>query len=254
MTPKVAPIRAAIYARFSHAEGDSDSVDVQTRQAKKALEANGWMLNEAYVLEDDGFSGREMLRRPGLRRLLEAAARGEFDVIVLRDLDRFSRSEPSRVLGELQKLADKGVQLWSYLKKAFVRIDEEHALMTAFATYGNRQEAVKASGRIRDKLLDREEEAGFTSCAPYGFLNRRRKPDGTIGEFPHKGTFSVVVRHPQQFPVLPLIADLFLSLGTYNAVAAELNRRKIPSPAGRNWAATSGTDSLANSVFTRKLV
>ena len=75
MTSKVS-LRASIYTRFSHADGDSDSCAVQEQMARQAIEAEGWTLTKAHA--DDGISGREMVKRPGLHRVRESAKAGEF--------------------------------------------------------------------------------------------------------------------------------------------------------------------------------
>jgi site-specific DNA recombinase len=254
---KTVASRATIYTRFSSDEGDSDSCAVQERRARQEIDGNGWTLANVPPFEDDGISGREMVRRPGFARLLAAAASKAFDVVVVRDLDRFARAEPARVLGVLQGLADAGVSVWQYTTRDFVRLDGENVLLSAFKAYGNRAEAMKASSRIREKLKDSDEAGTFTCAAPYGFKNQRKhKHTGEIGVFlDRKSTVGVVVRHSEQFPILILIADLFLTLGTYNAVATELNRRLIPDPGGKqNWQSQTVRAILINPLYRGKIV
>jgi site-specific DNA recombinase len=254
---KTVALRATIYTRFSSDDQDSDSCAVQERRARQAIEGNAWTLANVPHFEDDGVSGREMVRRPGFAQLLASAASKAFDVVVVRDLDRFARAEPARVLGVLQSLADAGVSVWQYTTRDFVRLDGENVLLSAFKAYGNRAEALKASSRIREKLKDSDEAGTFTCAAPYGFKNQRKhKRTGEIGVFlDRKSTVGVIVRHPEQFPILLLIADLFLKLGTYNAVAAELNRRLVPDPGGQqNWQSQSVRAILVNPLYRGKLV
>ncbi len=254
---KTVALRATIYTRFSSDEGDSDSCAVQERRARQAIESNAWTLANVPHFEDDGVSGREMVRRPGFAGLLAAAASKAFDVVVVRDLDRFARAEPARVLGVLQALADAGVAVWQYTSREFVRLDGENVLLSAFKAYGNRAEALKASSRIREKLKDSDEAGTFTCAAPYGFKNQRKhKHTGQIGVFlDRKSTVGVVVRHEEQFPILLLIAELFLKLGTYNAVAMELNRRLVPDPGGtQHWQGQTVRAILINPLYRGKLL
>jgi DNA invertase Pin-like site-specific DNA recombinase len=254
---KTVALRATFYTRFSSDEQDSDSCAVQERRARQAIEGNAWTLANVPRFEDDGVSGREMVRRPGFAQLLAAAASKAFDVVVVRDLDRFARAEPARVLGVLQTLADAGVSVWQYTTRDFVRLDGENVLLSAFKAYSNRAEAVKASSRIREKLKDSDEAGTFTCAAPYGFRNQRKhKHTGQIGVFlDRKSTVGVVVRHEEQFPILLLMAELFLKLGTYNAVAIELNRRLIPDPVGRqHWQGQTVRAILINPLYRGKVV
>ncbi len=240
-------ILAASYARFSHAEGDSDSCKLQTSRCDEAANTNKWKLVLAF--EDDGISGREMLKRPGFKKLLAAAKRGEFTILIVRDLDRFTRGEMARVMGILQELADLGVKVFQYIDSTFVNIDDEQGLFTAFKAYSNRREATKASPRIKDKLSKRADEGGITHGVPYGFKNARRKPDGTGGEFVREGTFPVGVRDPKTFPVLGLMAKLFIKHGTFLGVARALNVKNIPSPEGGTWGGPSVKSVLINPTY-----
>jgi hypothetical protein len=149
------------------------------------------------------------------------------------------------------------VSVWQYTTREFVRLDGEHVLLSAFKAYSNRAEAMKASSRIREKLKDSDEAGAFTCAAPFGFKNQRKhKHTGEVGVFlDRKSTVGVIVRHDEQFPILLLIADLFLKLGTYNAVAAELNRRLIPDPGGQqNWQSQTVRAILINPLYRGKLV
>jgi DNA invertase Pin-like site-specific DNA recombinase len=86
---------AAIYARKSTDQNVSDEGKSVTRQAERArawAEAKGWTVN-GHVYTDDGISGAEFLKRPGLNALL-AAVRSRpcpFTVLITR--------EPSRLGG-----------------------------------------------------------------------------------------------------------------------------------------------------------
>jgi len=247
------------YCRYSHDDGDdSESVALQIQRAHEVATAHGWHLDESNIHKDDGVSGREMLRRPGFTRCLEAVSRRSFSVLVTRDLDRFARGEVFAVGHALQTLTDHDVRMFEYSKGDFLRIDGEHALMTAFKVYGNRQEAVKASSRIKDKLLARDQaNDGWTSLAPFGFRNiRRRLSDGKRGVFlDRKGTIGDIEPDPDEYPVLLLIGDLFLELQTFNAVATELNRRKIPTPEGGPfWSSRSVSSILQAQVYRGKVV
>jgi site-specific DNA recombinase len=250
-------LRSAIYTRFSSDERDSDSCEVQERQARQAIEAQGWTVAPSF--SDDGVSGREMVRRPGLIRLLTAAAAKPkpWDVCCVRDMDRLFRGDPARVLGILQQLQDQGVRIWEYTSRSFIEIDGVNVILTAVKAHANQTEALKASSRIKDKLKDSDEAGAFTVAAPYGWLNQRKhKHTGEIGVFiDRKNTFGVVVPHPDQFPILQLIAELFLESGTYNSVACELNRRQILDPGGTyRWAGQTVRAILVNPFYRGKIV
>ena len=88
--------RCAVYTRKSVEEGldmEFNSLDAQRLAAENYVasqSANGWIcLPERY--DDGGFSGGN-LERPALKKLLDDAANGLVDIIVIYKLDRLSRS------------------------------------------------------------------------------------------------------------------------------------------------------------------
>ncbi len=245
------------YCRYSDEDDDeSESVKLQIERSHQVALDHGWKLDTSHVFADDGYSGREMIKRPGFRACLDAVARHEFPILIVRDLDRFARGEVFHVGYALQTLADHDVRMFEYFRRDFLRIDGENALMVAFRAYANRSEALKASERIKDKLLARDEaNDGWTGLAPFGFKNQRKhRKTGELGVFlDRKDTFGVLVEHPDEYPVLLLIGELFLRLGAYNAVATELNRRKIRSPDGGIWQSRTVSKILSSEVYRGKV-
>lgn len=85
------PLRCVAYIRFSTFEQKFGySYDAQLRGIKEDVERRGWVLVAVYA--DAGRSGRTIKQRPEFRRMIADAALGEFDVVVVHKLDRFSRN------------------------------------------------------------------------------------------------------------------------------------------------------------------
>jgi len=91
-----ARLRCAIYTRKSTEEGldqEFNSLDAQREAAEAFIQSQrreGWIaLPELY--DDGGFTGANM-DRPALTRLLQSAAAGELDCVVVYKVDRLSRS------------------------------------------------------------------------------------------------------------------------------------------------------------------
>ena len=74
MKDRTKPMVVAIYARKSTAQpGVADDAKSVTRQVEKATAfavARGWTVRREHIYEDDGISGAEFERRPGLQKLL----------------------------------------------------------------------------------------------------------------------------------------------------------------------------------------
>ena len=82
--------RAAGYRRVSMREQvDGHSLDAQAQNIRQYVAAQGWSFVELYT--DAGLSAKKDSERPELQRLLDAAAAGQFDVIVVDKIDRFYR-------------------------------------------------------------------------------------------------------------------------------------------------------------------
>src|SRR5690242_16179983 len=89
-------MRAAIYARKSTDQSDMDhdatSVARQVAGAREYATKRGWVVAEEHIYVDEGISGAEFARRPGLVRLLSAVTdKGQFDVLIMAEESRLGR-------------------------------------------------------------------------------------------------------------------------------------------------------------------
>jgi DNA invertase Pin-like site-specific DNA recombinase len=88
-------MKAAVYARVSTTD---QNCEMQLQELREYVARRGWAAAGEYV--DTGFSGVKA-SRPALDRLMTAAARREFDCVLVWKIDRFGRS----VLNLSQQLA-----------------------------------------------------------------------------------------------------------------------------------------------------
>lgn len=91
--PPISPcVRAAIYIRVSTPEQAAEgySLAAQESTLRAYCAAKGYVVVEVY--KDAGFSARDIAGRPALQRLLSDATRGQFDVVLVWKLSRFTRS------------------------------------------------------------------------------------------------------------------------------------------------------------------
>lgn len=101
--------RAAIYARVSSAaQRDSHTIENQLRTLPAFVASQGWTLAGTFI--DDGRSAKsgQLERRTGFAELLAAAEQRTFDVLVVVDVDRLTRTdqieERALILGPFQRL------------------------------------------------------------------------------------------------------------------------------------------------------
>src|ERR1700682_4454378 len=86
--PKVAEVRAVTYSRYSSDQQRASSIEDQRRNCAKRAAAEGWTITAQYA--DEAITGSDN-RRPQYLAMLQAAARKEFDVLILDDLSRLTR-------------------------------------------------------------------------------------------------------------------------------------------------------------------
>ena len=81
--------KAGIYVRTSTLKQD-DSLVIQEEKLRNYCKAKGYEVVGLY--KDEGFSGATTEARKELERLMKDAERGEIDIVIVTDLDRFARS------------------------------------------------------------------------------------------------------------------------------------------------------------------
>ena len=103
-------MRVALYARYSTNMQNERSVEDQFAACEARCENEGWTIAARY--HDRAMSGSSMARRTGLLDLLEAARRGEFDLLVAESLDRISRDQ-EETAGTFKRLKFCGVNIFT---------------------------------------------------------------------------------------------------------------------------------------------
>ena len=93
-------MKAAIYSRFSTDKQTESSIADQVRVCTEYAAANGMTVTQRF--EDQGISGAAIGNRPGCVAMLEAAKAHAFDVLLIMDTSRLSRSS-----ADLNKIADR---------------------------------------------------------------------------------------------------------------------------------------------------
>lgn len=79
-------MKTAIYARVSTTD---QNCEMQIRELREYVARRGWKTSVEFI--DSGFSGAKA-SRPALDKLMSAAARREFDCVLVYKIDRFGRS------------------------------------------------------------------------------------------------------------------------------------------------------------------
>lgn len=219
-------MRAVAYARVSSAgQRERDTIASQLRVLPAFIERMGWSLVkpiDTYV--DDGRTAKagHLEQRRGLMTLLRDAAAGVFDVVVVVDLDRLTRSEDiterGAILGAFQRA---GVRVASATSGQVLDLstsigDLFGTLQTFFAAEENRKRRERI---IQGKLTAIQRGKKPSGPTPYGLAYDRAT-----------GAWSV---DPVKGPVVVEIFERVAAGESCLAIADDLNARGIPRPRGK---------------------
>lgn len=219
-------MRAVAYARVSSAgQRDRDTIASQLRVLPAFVERMEWQLVraiETYV--DDGHTAKagHLDQRRGLAMLLRDAAAGLFDVVVVVDLDRLTRSEDiterGAILGAFQRA---GVRVASATSGQVLDLstsigDLFGTLQTFFAAEENRKRRERI---VQGKLTAIQRGKKPSGPTPYGLGYDR----GT-------GAWSV---DPVKGPIVVEIYERVAAGESCMAIADDLHERGIPRPRGK---------------------
>lgn len=177
--------RAAIYARVSSAaQRDSHTIENQLRTLPAFVKGQGWELVGTYI--DDGRSAKsgQLERREGFAKLLADAEAKKFDVLVVVDVDRLTRTDDMReraaILGPFQKNkidivtpAGGRLDLQTFLGEFYV------TMQALFAAEENRKRAERIKAGKQRAIAEGRKPAGPT---PYGLKYDRATGTFTLDE------------------------------------------------------------------------
>lgn len=140
-------IRAAAYCRVStEHEDQTNSFEAQQRYFREYIShREGWELAEIY--SDSGKTGTSTEKRSGFNRMIEAAERGRFDVILTKEVSRFSRNILDTLL-YTRKLRELGVGV-IFLTDGINTLDADAELRLSIMASVAQEESRKTSVRVK---------------------------------------------------------------------------------------------------------
>jgi DNA invertase Pin-like site-specific DNA recombinase len=208
------PLRCAIYTRKSTEHGleqEFNSLDAQREACEAYIKSQafqGWKtLPQQY--NDPAYSGGN-LDRPALKRLLADIEAGKVDVIVVYKIDRLTRS-----LADFAKL----VEAFDAKSVSFVAVTQQFNTTTSMGrltlnvllSFAQFERELSAE-RVRDKVAASRRKGKWTGgTVPLGYDAKEKK----------------LVINKSEAEYVRTIFGLYLELGSFSKLVAELDRRKI---------------------------
>lgn len=242
---------AAIYARKSteqNVDEDAKSIARQVEHARAFAAAHGWIVRDDFVFVDDGISGADFIRRPGLRRLMAALPRPGFQVLIFADVSRFGRHS-IETPHALYHLIRGGVRIFCYLEQREIRLDspaEAASLQIAAIAADFQRHTVRQ--HVRDAVR-RREAAGYATQRP------------TIGYRLHRVTNAAGQKSHSIVELEPAERDLALFIWRRAADGAgaqricnELTERGDKPRHGGRWNSNTIRGVLRNPIYRGVIV
>lgn len=161
------PLVSGAYFRTSTGRQEQEeTIDSQIDEVKMRIEADGNILPSENIFIDDGFTG-EMLRRPALDAMRDAAATGSFQVLYVYDRGRLSRVFAYQEV-IIEELADEEIQFVT-LHDVAAETPEEKVLQAMQGVF-HQYERIKIVERMRrGKMFKAKLGILINGSAVYGY-------------------------------------------------------------------------------------
>lgn len=162
-------LKIAIYARKSVSTEKGESISNQIATCKNYAETIlGAKTNQLVIYQDDGFSGKNLVR-PQFQKMLSEIEKGGYSHIVCYRLDRVSRSVAD-FSGLLKELQDLNVDFISVKEQFDTSSPTSKAMMYISAVFAEMERET-----IRERVVD-----NMTSLTSTGRFLGGKAPDGYI--------------------------------------------------------------------------
>ena len=169
--------RAVAYLRVSNlSQVDGHSLDAQDRLFRQLCDTRDWGALRVYREEGASAHSESIKKRPVFRQLMEDAKKGEFDIVVVHTLDRWSRN--LRItLESLAQLAMHDVALVSITENIDYSTPQGRLLVQMLGSFA--QFFSDMLGTHVSKGLDQRAVEGLhTGGIPFGYQSCWVKEDG----------------------------------------------------------------------------
>jgi site-specific DNA recombinase len=248
------PLGAALLARKSTEQvGVTDAQRSVTRQidhARAYALAHGWVVRDEDIFVDDGISGAEFRKRPGLTRLLNTLRpRPPFQVLIMSEESRLGR-EQIETAYVIKQILDAGVRIFYYLDDRERTLDSAtEKVLLSLAGFASEMERERGQQRTHDAMLRLARGGYVTGGKVYGYDNVRASTPGT-GSGTHRSPARRVI-NPTQAAVVRRIFEWSADGWGITRIAKQLNEEGVAPPRGgeHGWAPTAIREMLHNALY-----
>ncbi|MCM1222968.1 MAG: recombinase family protein [Lachnospiraceae bacterium] len=189
----------------------------------------------AGIYTDEGISATSTRHRAGFNKMIADAKVGKIDLIITKSVSRFARNTVDS-LTTVRDLKERGIEIY-FEKENIWTLDSKGELLITIMSSLAQEESRSISENVtwgqRKRFAD-----GKVSFAYSRVLGLDKGPDGTI------------VVNREQAETVRLIFSLFLEGMSPYSIAAELTRRGIKTPGGKDvWNQQTVRRMLSNEKY-----
>lgn len=245
-----------IYLRKSRADAEAElrgEGETLARHEKALTDFAKYANLEVTAIYREIVSGETIAARPEMQRLLSEVSAGQWDGVIVMDIDRLARgnSIDQGIISQTFLFAGTKIITPAKTYDPANEFDEEYF---EFGLFMSRREYKTINRRLqRGRIASVREGKYVGNKTPYGYERVKIQND--------KGFTLRIV--PDQAAVVRCIFEWYTSgllmpdgsrrnIGV-SLIARELNSRKIPAPSGSVWTSPSVRDMLINPVYTGKV-
>lgn len=245
-------LRSAVYARCSTQEQaiKKASVPQQIIDCHKVIVDKGWILYKDY--KDEGISGHLTEERNGLQSMLRDAREHKFDLIIVKDYDRFARNKNSA--GTLrEELKELGIQTYAINSPVEPRALEEYdpedndtaTIMESISDMRADLERTAINRRMKLGKMIKAKAGKIPNRVPYGYKIIRTL-DGTK-------IIRTIVINEEEAEKIRFIFKAYAEGKGDRKIAIEMNRAHWHGPGGLLWSMQTVKYILNNPTYTGKV-
>ena len=212
--------KIAAYTRISvDLELDKDNTSIENQ---KAIIGDYCKLHfstsDVDYYEDRDHSGYTFEQRPDYYlKLRPKLLRGEYDILIVKDLSRFSR-RTGKGLAEFEDLAEHDIRIIAIGDGVdYYQDHTDDWMKIKLYFFVNEMPVTDASRKVSDVIASRQAKGEWICSVPYGYVMTNSKK------------MSFEVDEPAA-EVVRTIFDLYIDGGGYQKIANHLTDKHIPTP------------------------
>ncbi len=230
-------MNAVAYCRVSTDKADQlNSMEAQKEFFTEYTKRTGDSLIRLYA--DEGISGTKTKNRKEFQRMMADAEHGLFDLVLVKDISRFSRNTVD-LLQNVRRLKALGIET-QFLTANMTNMGNSEFVLTMFGALAQ-EESANTSKRVKfGKKLNAEK--GRVPNIVYGY-------DKTIGDY-----FNLAINEAEA-AVIRQVYRWYIDEGYGSArIAAMLNEQGVRTKRDCQWSQNAVCRILSNELYTGKII